>query len=430
MLGINKHGQRIIAQRKKNTLELRKTFWSLYFVHLLASLLSVGAYIVYMAFICQDNTDIAFVQTIYVFSSVLDITWLFYGLEKFKVISIRNACIKIIETVCIFCFVKSPDDLIVYTVIMCTSVCLGYVIMFPQVISTIPPIRFGANDIKEHIKPLFTLFAAVVAVTLYTVFDKTLLGLLSSKEDVAYYEYSNKIINLPKTFISIIGTVLYPRACMLADEKNYSGLEENMKLSMTVTCLIGFASACGLASVADLFATIYYGAEFSICGSVMTYMCPLIIIIGVGETIRTLYLYPLKYDMSMVKILFLNAIVNLAISACLIPSLGIYGAILGTTAAEIVGLLIELYICRQYHPVKIFLQYGLPFGGIGFLMLIVVKIVAHFTNTSLMGLFIQVISGAIVYVALCLIYGYLFNSIMRNLIKNIRNTFVRIIKHH
>ena len=48
MLGINKHGQRIISQRKNELIELRKTFWSLYSVHFVTSAL----FLVLFAYLC------------------------------------------------------------------------------------------------------------------------------------------------------------------------------------------------------------------------------------------------------------------------------------------------------------------------------------------------------------------------------------------
>lgn len=294
MLGINRHGQRIIASRRNDILKLRKTFWSLYFVHLVTSFLAIVAYIAYCAFICSSDTKIAFAQTIYVTSAALDITWLFYGLEKFKIVAIRNAVIRIAECACIFLLVKSPSDVGIYTIIMCTSTCLGHAIMMPQVIHAIKPIRFGLNDVKEHLKPMITLFAAVVASSLYTMFDKTLLGLLSSKDNVAFYEYSNKIIAIPRTFITVISTVLFPRACQLASKRDYNGMKNTMDQALIVTAFIGFAACFGLVSIADLFAVLYYGEDFAICGNVISCMSPMILIIGIGEAVRTQYLYPLK----------------------------------------------------------------------------------------------------------------------------------------
>lgn len=249
MLGINKHGQRIIAQRRNSFSALRKTFWSLFSVHITISIFVILLYFIYVFCICSSDVKVAFAQTLFVASAAFDLTWLFYGLEKFKTVAIRNAIIRALNTICIFAFVKSSADLLTYTIIMAATACAGHIVLLPKVLVAIPPQRFSFQDAKEHIKPLLTLFAAVLAATLYTVFDKTLLGLMLSKDSVAYYEYSDKIISIPKSFIAIISTVLYPKACQFANEKNYSGMHRNMLLSVIITNFIGFAAFFGLLSI-------------------------------------------------------------------------------------------------------------------------------------------------------------------------------------
>ena len=429
MLGINKHGQRIIAQRRSDLLSLRRTFWSLYVIHFAASMISLAVYLIYVLVFCSSDVTVAYVQAIYVFSAAIDITWLFYGLEKFKLVSVRNACIKLLETVCVFVFVKDPSDVIIYTLIMSASVCLGQIIMMPQVIAAIPPARFSKRDLLEHIRPLFTLFAAVIAVALYTVFDKTLLGLLVSKDAVAFYEYSDKIVKIPRTFIGIVGTVLFPSACRYAAEGNYKSLNRNFNNCMLVTCFIGFASCFGLAAVAPLFAVLYYGEAFSVCGSVMIGMCPIILIIGFGETIRQSYIYPLKKDMAMVRILSVNAVVNLVLSALLMPVLGIYGAVIGTICAEMVGLISVIWVSREYLSLRDFLRNVIPFAVIGVLMYMCIRFVARFYDGTFTALVAQVLTGLAVYLLLTLLYAYLFCPALKLIIfgqlRNLKNRFFR-----
>ena len=421
MLGINKHGQRIIAQRRNDSEKLRTTFWSLYFIHAVASILSLAAYLVYVLVICGSDKEIALIQGIYVFSATLDITWLFYGLEKFKIVSIRNAIIKLIETFCIFMFVKSLSDLGVYTLIMTLSICIGQTVMLPQAVSAISPIHLSKEDLVEHIKPLFTLFAAVVAATLYTMFDKTLIGILSTTENVAFYEYSDKIVKIPRTFITVIGTVLFPKACRYAAANDKQGMKITMDNCLIVAYFIGFAAFFGLLSVADLFATTYYGDEFAICGTVMMSMSPLILIIGIGESVRSCYIYPLKRDTAMVKILTANAVINLVLSSLLIPKIGIYGAVAGTVVAELCGLICEMCICRRYIVFKSFIAKGVPFSAIGLVMFIVIRIAADFMEISVSSLLIQILIGASVYLFLSFVYCYCLNSTTKQIIIGIKN---------
>lgn len=110
-----------------------------------------------------------------------------------------------------------------------TSILIGQAIMIPQAVKAVRPIKFTKEDVRKHIKPLLVFSISVIASFMYTVFDKTLLGIMSTKENVAFYEYSNKIVNVPKTIIGVTGTVMFPRACRLAAEGNVAGQKKYIK---------------------------------------------------------------------------------------------------------------------------------------------------------------------------------------------------------
>ena len=111
MLGINRHGQRAISAAVDDKRKLCRTFWSLYSVHAAFSVLAAAAYAVFLIFADVENKHIFAIQMLYVLSALFDITWLFYGLENFLSVVIKNTAIKVVELVCIFSFVKSAEDI-------------------------------------------------------------------------------------------------------------------------------------------------------------------------------------------------------------------------------------------------------------------------------------------------------------------------------
>lgn len=422
MLGISMYGQRVIVERKNDTILTRKTFWSLFSLHSAISLVVFVLYLLYATFFCRENKAVAYAQSLYVLSACFDITWFYQGIEKFKTVAIRNGLLKIIECIAIFALVKSPDDILKYTLIMTISMCLGQAILLPQTVIQLPVIRFSKREVLEHIKPMVVLFLAAVAASLYTVFDKTLLGILSTKADVAFYEYSNKIIAIPRTFIMVISVVLFPRACKIVAENNRDAMNRNCSISLLVNFFIGFAAIFGLCAVGDLFVRIYYGEEFFRCGKIIMAMSPLILIIGIGEIVRSQYIYPLKKDNAMVRILFINAAVNLILSSLLIPNIGVYGAVVGTVVAEIVGFIMEIYICRKFVPIKMIINDGFPFLLFGAIMFIGVRVIAQYVPQSMVGLIIEIIIGAVIYVSLSLSYCYFIRKDYKKLLLKVCGT--------
>lgn len=421
MLGIARHGQRILVARKNDDVLVRKTFWSLFFVHSLFSMIALISYMGFCAF-QVENQDIYLIHGILVLSGLFDITWLFYTLERFKSVVIKNGICKILETVLIFTLIKSKDDLWIYTVIMSSSTCIGMMSLLPQAIKWVKPIKFSISDVKEHIKPLFVLSITIIAVTLYTVFDKTLIGIMASKEDVALYDYSDKIIKIPKTIIGVIGTVMFPRACLCAASGDYKGLKQYLNSSISFSYFMGFASIFGLLAVGDLFAVEYYGEEFAICGSIMQMMSPLIIIVTVGDILRTQILIPIHKDKEYTICVILNALLNIGLSVALIPILGPFGAVVGTLGAESVGLVIQLVLCRKYVDFKAMVLSIIPYAIAGALMFGGISILKIYINGSLVHLIIQVGVGALIY--FFVLAGW-FILISPNR-KNYRNKIIRI----
>mgnify|MGYP002622092107 CR=1 FL=1 len=197
MLGIAKYGQRVVSQASDNSELLRKQFWSLYYLHGLISIVSLIAYCLFIKFFIREYRNIYIIEGIFVLSAFFDITWLFYGLENFRSVVIKNTIVKILELILCFALVKKPNDLWIYTFINSGAILLGQIIMIPQAVRLVKPIYVSKSEVRNHIKPMLMLSVSVIAISLYTVFDKTLIGLITTKENVAFYEYANKIINIP-----------------------------------------------------------------------------------------------------------------------------------------------------------------------------------------------------------------------------------------
>ena len=416
MLGIMKHGQRIISQSINDYTKLRKVFWSLFSVHVVISLVVFVAYMFFSLIIVKSDRNIYIIESLYVLSALFDVTWLFYGLENFQSVVVKNTVVKITQCILIFTLIKNSSDLWIYTLIVAAGTLGGQLVMIPQAIQIIKPIKFGKEDVKQHIKPLLVFSIAVIASTMYTVFDKTLLGLLTNKDNVAFYEYSNKIINVPKMLAVVIGTVMYPRACKMAASGNTKGQKKYMRYSFLFTSMISMAAIFGLISVANDFAVIYFGKSFAICGRVMMVMSPLVYIIGTGDVIRSQYMIPNKMDIQYNVCIILNAIVNLIISLLLIPKLGIYGAIIGTTSAEIFGLMFQMILCRKFIEFGDIVKSLIPFAIIGTVMTIIIKIISNILTNTIRVLLVEVLIGGCVYIFGCLLYFVIFEKDISNVI--------------
>ncbi|MTV66974.1 oligosaccharide flippase family protein, partial [Streptococcus pneumoniae] len=85
LLGIANYGNRTIATVKREGKDiLSKTFWSIYSIQLIMSILVTIAYLAYLYLGAVHYKVIAILQLFLLLSNAVDITWFFYGLENFK----------------------------------------------------------------------------------------------------------------------------------------------------------------------------------------------------------------------------------------------------------------------------------------------------------------------------------------------------------
>lgn len=429
-LGIQKHGQRIISENRDDPIALRKIFWSLYYDHLIVSLLTFGAYLIFAFFFGSQYQTLYYIQMIYVASAIFDITWLFYGLEQFRGVVVRNAIVKIIECVLIMIIVKE-GDLYLYAIITVSSILMRQLVLIPRAIIICKPIKVGWNDMKVHFKPMLVLFVSVAAANLYTTFDRTLLGLLSSNiGDVSLYNYANKIIDVPKNLLNVIPIVVFPRVCKAVADNDRAKQKEYARFSYFLISLGGSACMFGILAIANKFGFLYYGKEFAETGNIMMIMSPLILIVLLGDVFRTNYFLPEKKDFSYTLGLVIASVLNIILSCILIPYLGIYGALIGTIIAELFNLIYEIILSKKLLSFYEMIKYLIPFLIIGAIMFIVVFVIDYYTPTTYLWLAIEIVVGAIVYIALAFLVVWLFFKDYKLKIKTEFKNLINKFKSH
>jgi quinol-cytochrome oxidoreductase complex cytochrome b subunit len=64
MLGINRHGQRVIASNRNDEIKLRKQFWSLFTLHIVISVGMILLYGLFIVFFVNNNKIVFLILTL------------------------------------------------------------------------------------------------------------------------------------------------------------------------------------------------------------------------------------------------------------------------------------------------------------------------------------------------------------------------------
>jgi len=407
LLGLNNYGNREIAAIREDKVQIGKTFWSIYFLQIITTVFMFFCYLFFTIFFVKENKIIAYLQIIYLFSTVLDINWFFFGLEKFKITVSRNILIKVLSFILIIVFVKDRNDIYIYSLILVISMLFSQIVLWPFLKGEISFYRPSLTEIFIHLKPNIILFIPLITISIYKVMDKIMIGLLSNMFQTGIYENSLKIINIPMGIITALGVVMLPKMSNLFAagkiEKSRNYIRKSMKFSM----FLAFGMFFGLAGIANVLAPIFFGKEFESAGILIYYLSVTIIFISWANVIRAQYLIPNKREYIYILSVIFGAICNVLINILLIPSIGAKGAVFGTIIAEFIVTACQTFLVRNELPINLYFKDCRYFFISGILMYLLIFYIKKYLGITIFTLIVQILSGFLIYVILNIFFYFI-----------------------
>ena len=404
MLGVNNYGNRTIASVRDDPEKLKTNFWEIYVFQFALGVLVNVCYLLYCLFFVGEDTLVYYMQFFYVASAVFSINWLCFGLEQFRLTTVRNIIVRVGMAAAVFLFVRDKGDLPVYTAIIAGGSLISVLVVWPFVMKHVPFKLPTWKGIVRHIKPNLVLFWPVVAVSLYHIMDKLMLGAMSTKDEVSFYTYAENIVQIPNTLILALDNVMMPRMSNLYANHQDEKALKLFKAVMAFAMLAAAAMSFGLMGVGPVFAPWFYGVDFSRCGLYIALLSPIIVFKGWAGALRTQYIIPKKKEKIYIISLSTGAVVNLILNALLIPKLAGAGAVIGTIAAEFSVCFLQFLLIRKEIPIREFMTNGFSFVLIGGIMYALIRLISGFGGTGVLTMAIQVAAGGTLYMLLAAFY--------------------------
>lgn len=346
-LGVAFYGRREIARYQDDIKKRTEAFWQINIIKWITISLSLLIYY----FTCIKNGDyeqIYFVLVLEILSNAFDITWYFHGLENFKIITIRNAVVKILGVFAIFAFVKTPDDLWIYTLIYALSNLISNLslwVILPKYIHKSLPTARGAN---KHLIPVLGMFLPQAAMQVYTILDKSMLGFLAKDmREAGIYEQSQRIIKITLALVTSLGTVMSPHITSLYTKKMFKEIKQEISKAFHLVWFVSLPICFGIIAISSNIVPWFLGDDFYGAITVMQIGALVIVAIGLSTVTGLQYLVPVGKENPFTISVVAGAIINVIGNFILIPNLGAIGAIISSVIAEVLIFVIQFYIIRK-----------------------------------------------------------------------------------
>lgn len=403
-IGMSLYGTREIAYVRENKDKRDQVFCRILLLRMLFCGLSLVLYSFVLFFYETSLKLYLSIQIIALLANAIDISWFFQGIEEFNKTVLSITLSKVIGLICIFLFVHSEQDIWVYVLIQVLTLLFGNLVMWFPATRIITFRRVRIRDAFSILRPVIALFIPQIAIELYAVFDKTMLGMLSTIGDVGLYEKAEQFAKMPLMLVTVIATVLFPRMSNLFAEEGKDALDEGLNNNIRIISFIGVGASFGVAGIANGFVPWMMGDEFLGSIPLMQILAPLSFFIGLSNMIGRQYLLPSNQNRAFTLTVSIGAGFNFLLNLLLIPAYGASGACAATLIAEGMVTIIQFAIVRKHIRKKEYFKDLLLCMISGFIMLVLVICLGRIISIPVLNTLVQIGAGVLVYYCILLMF--------------------------
>lgn len=403
MLGIFNYGNRQIAYVRDNKEELNATFWRIMSVRFLLGIVGTVVYVI-VVWINGRYYFYFFLYYTYLLGYLVDCTWLFVGVEDMKWAVLKNTLMKLCAAAGIFLLVKNKDDVGIYIFIQGGSILFANLLAYTQLRRYVRRPQFILTGIAQDLKGSVALFLPGVAATIYLQCDKIMLELLTGNTaQVSQYDYAEKIVTIPLTFITVLSTVMMPRIANEFQKKHTGEIADLINKAAKVSLFLACPLMLGMMAIAGELIPWYLGNGFLLSIKLIIIISPIIITNTLTGISGSQFFTATNQIKLLLKAQIMAAIGNIVINAILIPKYGAVGAALATLVSSILCATVQYFdLCKQI-KLQGLLKQGVKYISIGIIMFLAVKIITIHMNANVLTTIIQGIIGIAVYFGICFI---------------------------
>ncbi len=421
-LGISMYAQREIAYVQENKQKRSKIFLEVLILRFIT--LSISMIIYYFVYVNGTQYQMYYrILLIEIIATGLDISWYFQGMEDFRKTVFRNTLVKLVSIALIFLLVKKQEDLAKYFIIYVISNFIGNLSLWLYIPRSLDRIRVKELQPLKHFKATIGLFIPQIAIQIYTLLDKVMIGvIINDKSEVGYYDQAQKIIKILLTIVTSLGTVMIPRMANTFANGDMKQIKEYMKKSFRFVYIISIPMIFGIIAVSDKFVPVFFGDGYEKVSIIMKVISPILLIIGLSNVIGSQYLLPTKRQKEFTISVTCGAITNFIVNSIVIRKLGAVGASVGTVIAESIVTAIQIYFVRKDINLKECINISKKYIIVGLTMFIVVTFIGIFIKNNFVSIVVQGLVGTCIYIiGLYITKDEFFINLLQNVKNKIKN---------
>lgn len=349
--GFNISAVRLIAVNREKNEVLNELISAVYLIKLFLMFISTFIFliVVYNLGFFKNEIILYKITFLIVIGNFLYPFWFFQGLEKTKFVAVITFLIRLIWAISVFVFINNANDYILAALLnSLQSIFIGIILFIVMIYKyhvkfIIPSFLF----LKKQIIEGGIIFISSCAISLYTISNTFILGLLTSNIFVGYFSAADKIRQAIQSIMTPFTQSMYPHVSKLFGQSKTKAkrfIINSLKYVGTFSFLISTATFIFAEDLVFLF----LGQQYSNSILVLRIISFLPFIIYLSNLFGIQTMLNLGMNKQFAIIISIAAVISIISSIILVPAYKEIGSGISMLITEIfVTAMIILYLTRK-----------------------------------------------------------------------------------
>lgn len=434
-LGLPSYGIKAVAQNSETKEQRSRTFFELFFINLIATLLCIVAYFLFVNNFThfEDRKPLFNIMGLMLVLNIFNIDWFYQGIEEYTYIATRSFAVKIISFVLMLIFVKESEDYLIYALILCIATAgnnllnavqlrkyITMKVLLPQkpgcIIADGQRSTTERLNLKHHMRPVLILLASTIATEIYTMLDTVMLEYFHGETYVGYYSNAVKIVRMTYTVVIAVVAVFYPRISMYYKQNNQAECNRLLSKGTQILLLLALPCTIGLMLTAGGIVPLLFGEAFLPTVSTLRILSILVLIFSIAYFLGHIILTATGMERMILRATIAGAAINGVTNLLLIPELKQDGAAIASVISEVTVTVILLGYARKYYNLTFGRRYVISILAALISMSIVTVLLSYRWGTESWMVLPVITVAALVYFGVLLLSG---NELMVELLRKL-----------
>lgn len=348
MLGIGSFGVREIARVRQDKEQCSFVFSNLIAINAVTTALAIIVLVTCTFTIPKfaNYQPFLLIGVAKLFFNVFIIEWFYQGIQDFKYITIRSLLVRLIYVVCIFIFVHSPEDVLLYYFLTFITTIINALINWIHARKLIH-INFKRLDSRIFLVPIITFGYYRILTSMYTTFNTMFLGLTSGDVEVGYFATATKIYTIIMSVFSAFTTVMVPKVSELLSEGKNDKLQNIADKTISIVAAVSvpviiFSQFCAPDIIRLIAGNGYEGAVTPF--RIVIFM---LLVIGLEQILIQQFLMASTKNAPILIVSTIGAGVGILLNILFTPQMGAVGSAIAWGVSELSVLIAGIVFVKR-----------------------------------------------------------------------------------